>query len=135
MELEDLIYIPNNQQSLVRPAVPDRHSREQKKETTDPEGALKVPTSLNTGSASAPQHYDTQKDSEQVLQEGTEAIIEVSLSDDKQRANSDTLHEKPGLWLAESSLQTPTTHDNNNKSEAMEEDLTGHQNQFTQTST
>ena len=85
MELEDLIYIPNNQQSLVRPAVPDRHSREQKKETTNPEGALEVPTSLNTGSASDPQHYDTQNVSEQVLQEGTEARIKVSQFDNNEQ--------------------------------------------------
>ena len=76
MKLEDLMYIPNNQQPLVCPAVPDQHGREQTKETTEPEGALEVPTSLNTDSASAPQNYDTQKDSEQVLQEGTEAITE-----------------------------------------------------------
>ena len=67
MKLEDLMYIPNNQQPLVRPAVPDRHGREETKETTEP------------------------------------------------------------------SLPIPTTHDDNNKSEAKEEDLTSHQNQFTQT--
>ena len=49
MELEDLIYIPNNQQPLFRPAVPDRHGREEENETTKPEGALEVPTSLDTG--------------------------------------------------------------------------------------
>ena len=38
MELEDLIYIPNNLQPLVRPAVPDRHDREEKKETIDRRG-------------------------------------------------------------------------------------------------
>ena len=67
MKPEDLMYIPNNQQPLVRPAVPDRHGREETKETTEP------------------------------------------------------------------SLPIPTTHDDNNKSEAKEEDLTSHQNQFTQT--
>ena len=108
MELEDLIYIPNNQQSLVRPAMPDRHSREQKKETTDPEGALEVPTSLNTGSASTPQQYDTQNPSEQVSQEGTEARIK----------------RKTGSWPSGSSPPIPN---GNNKHEAEKEDLTSHQ--------
>ena len=105
-------------QPLVRPAVPDWHGREEKKETIEPEGALEVSTSLDTGNASAPQHYDTQKDSEQVLQEGTEAKIEVSQFDNnKQRANSNILHGKPGLVPLEPSLLSPTTYDGNNKSE------------------
>ena len=94
--------LPNNQQPLVRPAAPERHGKEKKEETIEPEAALEVPTLLDTGSASAPHHYDTQKDSEQVLQEGTEAKIKVSqFYNNKQLANSDTLHGKPGLWPAE----------------------------------
>ena len=124
----------NNQQLRVHSAVPDEHGREDKKETTDPEVALEVPILPDTGSASAPQHHDTQKNSEQVLQRGTEAITEVSLFDNsKQLANSNTLHGKPGLWPAEPSLPIPTTHDGNNKSEAKEEDLTSHRNQSTKT--
>ena len=120
----------NNQQLLVRPAAPDWHSREKKKGTTAPEAALEAPTSQDT--RSAPQYYDTQKNSEQVLQEGTEAIIEVSkFDDDKQLANPNTLHEKPGFWPAEPTLPIPSTCDGKNKSEAREEDLTSHQNQFT----
>ena len=102
--------------------------------TTEPEEALEALTPLDTGNASAPQHYDIQKDSEQVLQEGTEATIEVSQFDNtKQRANSNILHGKTGLVPLEPSLPSPTTHDGNNKSEAKEEDLTSHKNQFTQT--
>ena len=36
MELEDLTCIRDNQQLLIRPAVPDRHGREREKETTKP---------------------------------------------------------------------------------------------------
>ena len=114
---EDLVYTSNDQQLLTHPADPDRHGRARKKETTKPEEAREVLTSLDTGNASAPQHYDTQMNSEQVLQGGTEAIIE----------------ENPGPWLAESLLQIPATQDDNSKSDAKEEDLTSHQNQLTKT--
>ena len=85
MKLEDLMNIPNNQQPLVCPTMPDRQGKEETKETSEPEGALEVPTSLN--------------------------------------------HQNP----SKPSLPIPTTHDDNNKPEAKEEDLTSHQNQFTQT--
>ena len=92
-----------------------------------------VPTSLDTDCASVPQYYDTQRKSEQVWQEGTEAIVEVSQFDNnEQLANFNTLHGKPDLRLCEPSLPLPTTPDDNNKSEAKEEeDLTNHQNQST----
>ena len=112
----------------------DRHGTERKKEFTEPEGALEVPTPLDTDRASAPQHYDTQRKSEQVWQEGTEAIIKVSqFKDSKQEANSKTLHEKPDLRPSEPLLSTPTALEDNNKSEAKEEDLTSHLNYPAQT--
>ena len=52
------------------------------------------------------QHYDTQKNSGQVLQKGTKAITRG----------------KPGLWPVKPSPLTPTTQDGN-KSEAKEEDM------------
>ena len=102
------------------PAVPDRHGRKEENETKEPEGALEVPTSMNTGSASVPQNYDTQKDSEQVSQGGTEAISKVSQFDNnEQLANSDTLHGKPGPQPSKPSLPVPAVydHDDHNKSE------------------
>ena len=66
---------------------------------------------MDTGSASVPQYYDAQKESEQVLQRGTEAIFKVSQSDHNEEiANSDTLHEKPGPLPSKPSLPVPTAH-------------------------
>ena len=144
MELEDLIYLPTNQQPC--PAMPDRHGKEEEDETTEQGVAWEVPTSMNTGSASVPQNYDTQKESEQVLQGGTEAISKVSQFDNnEQLANSDTLHEKPGPQPSKPLLLVPTVHghDDHNKSEERwrreagetiqdKEDSTSHQDQPTQ---
>ena len=70
-----------------------------------------VTTSTNTGNALVPQHYDVQKDSDQVLQGGTEAIVKVSQSDIiDQIANFDTLHEKPGPLPSKPSLLVSTVH-------------------------
>ena len=100
--------------------MPDRHGKEEEDKTTEPGVAGEVPTSMDTGSTSVPQNYDTQKESGQVLQGGTEAISKVSQFDNnEQLANSDTLHEKPGPLPSKPPLPVPVAHghDDQNKSE------------------
>ena len=87
------------------------NGKEEEAKTTEPRVVWEVPTSMDTGSASVPQNYDAQKESEQVLQGGTEAISKVSQSDNNERiANSNTLHEKPGPLLPKPSLPVPAVH-------------------------
>ena len=77
----------------------------------EPEAVWQAPTSRDTRSASVSQHYDAQEESEQVLQKGTEAIFKVSHYDiNEQRANFDTLHEKPDPLPSKPSLPVPAEH-------------------------
>ena len=108
MQLEDLVQPPTSQQPLTitslghlkqnqpRSAMPDQHGQEEEDKTTELGVPWEVPSSMNTGSASVSQIYDSQKESDQVLQKGTEAIFKVSQSNNnEQLANFDTLHGKP----------------------------------------
>ena len=95
-QLEDLIYLSTSQQpsestSFEHPiqdqpnlAMPDRQGKEEEDKTTEPGVPWEVSTSTDTGNASVPQPYDVQKDSDQVLQGGTEAIFKVSHSDNNE---------------------------------------------------
>ena len=76
IEVENLISLPTNQQPPL---------------TTTPEQSLQQePEVVETANASVPQIYDAQKESELVLQGGTEATSQVSQSDNNQQpANSD----------------------------------------------
>ena len=157
-ELEDLIYLPTSQQPSATtslgqstlkqpcPAMPDRHGKEEENETRGLGVTWEVPTSMNTGSASVPQNYDAQKESDQVLQGGTEATSKVSQSNNNERkANPDTLHEKPGHLPSIPLLPVPTiqSHDDQNKPDEEwrrkarettqdKEDSTSYQDQSTQ---
>ena len=65
---------------------------------------------MDTVNASVPQIYDAQKESELVLQGGTEATSQVSQSDNNQQlANSDILHGIPDLLPSTQQLTVDTT--------------------------
>ena len=81
---------------------------EPKEKTPQPNKARDVSPPMDAANASVSQTYDAQKDSEQVLQGGTEATSQVSQSN-KQSANSDLLHGIPDLQPLTPSLTVNTT--------------------------
>ena len=84
-----------------------------------PQAAWQVPTPRDTRSASVSRFYDAQEESEQVLQRGTEARFKVGHYDNnEQRANFDTLHEKPDPLPSKPSPLVPAVygHENQNPS-------------------
>ena len=104
--------------------------------------AWQAPTPRDTRSASVSRFYDAQEESEQVLQGGTEAIFKVSHYDiNEQRANFDTLHEKPDPLPSKPSLPVPAVHGHEDQNQPEDrkapqdaEDLTSQWDSSTQAS-
>ena len=101
IEEENLTFLTTNQQPPVTTTSEQLLQPEPEVETTQPNGARDVISPVDTANASVPQIYDAQKESELVLQGGTEATPQVSPSvNNKQLANPDILHGIPDLQLS-----------------------------------